>query len=106
MFRIPHEAIKREPMTLITMAAIMGGTTAGATAYSASKEAKSAKQATQSQENIAREQMAQSAKTEEMAQKTATTKLKAAQARKSKTILTSPDLEPANVNKATAMGVQ
>ena len=50
--------------------------------------------------------MALEAGKEKQAQDTATTKLKLAQARRSKTILTDPnDLSQVNVNKPTAMGV-
>ena len=84
---------------------VVGLATAGATAYSAHQESKAAKYAADQQSETARKQIDAVGKQEAAAQQTAKTKLRAAQARRSKTILTAPELEEANVNTKQALGV-
>jgi len=84
---------------------VAGLATAGATAYSAHQERKAADKATNTQKEIAEKQIGAVGEQEAAAQATAKTKLRAAQARKSNTILTSPDLEEPNTNIKSALGV-
>lgn len=63
---------------------------AGATAYTANKQSKSAKQAIASQERIAQKQISAAKEGEVLASETAKNKLKLKQASQTRTILTSP----------------
>ena len=80
---------------------------AGATAYSAHQERQAAEHAADAQKEISAKQIQATKDAELLAQQTAQDKLKLAQARKSKTILTAPTLETidANSNTKSAMGV-
>ena len=84
---------------------IVGAASVGATAYSANQERKSAEKVANVQKEIADKQIKATAEQENLAATTAKTKLKAARARQTKTILTKPDLEEPNVNLKSAMGV-
>ena len=86
---------------------VAGVAGAGATMYSASQERKAAEHAADAQKEIAANQIQATKDSEMLAQQTAQKKLKLAQARKSKTILTAPTLEgtEANSNMKSAMGV-
>ena len=85
--------------------AIIAAAVAGATAISANQERKAAKSAANAQRDIAQKEIDAVKESEQLAQQTAQTKLRAAQARKSQTILTSPELEEVNVNQKSALGV-
>ena len=82
---------------------------AGAMTYSnlatAEKEKDAAMHAADMQKQTAEMQMDAVKESEQLAQTTAQSKLRAAQARKSQTILTRPELEEVNVNQKTALGV-
>ncbi len=86
-------------------AGVAGVAAAGATAYSAGREAKAAKRAAHLQAETADKQIAAVKQQEIDAQATAQTKLKAAQARRTKTILTGPELDEPDVNTKSALGV-
>ncbi len=100
--RNKYNSICYDPFTVMALASIAG---AGATAYSASQERKSAEKAADAQRDIAQQQIDATKESELLAQETATKKLKLARAKKSQTILTAPDLEGANVNLKKATGV-
>ena len=99
-------------MAITTTAAIIMGAmavaAAGTTAYTSANERASAREATAAQRDIANNQIAAGKEKETLAKDTATAKLKAARAKKSNTILTSPmgvEDDDTNVNTAGAIGV-
>ena len=96
-------------MPITTGTAILIGSIAaasvGATVYSARQERKAAEKAASAQQETARMQIQAQKEQEILAQETATKKTKLAQARKTQTILTVPELEEVNVNQAQAIGV-
>jgi hypothetical protein len=83
-----------------------GVATAGAQAYGANQQAKAAKSAAETQANIAREQMKQTATLQTQATEEAKSKLKLRQASNTNTLLTSP-LTPVqdNVTTKSILGV-
>lgn len=106
MYRDINRNICRDP---VTAAVIIGGVaTAGATAYSAREERKGAEKAAETQAQVAREQLQAQKDSESMAQETAKKQLKAAQARKTSTILTTPlgaSVEEGQTNQPGILGV-
>ncbi|MEA2036822.1 MAG: hypothetical protein U9O94_04900 [Nanoarchaeota archaeon] len=80
--------------------------TVGTTVYSSAQESAAAKKAAEAQRDVGMAQIAATKESEVLAKDTATTKLKAARAKKSNTILTSPlGVEDENVNTPQTIGV-
>lgn len=102
----PIYNLRRDPVTA-TIAAVAAIGSAGATAYSARQERKSAEKAAEAQKEIAQKQIQATKQKEMLAQETADKKLRAAQARKSQTILTAPggtELDQEQVNLKQTFG--
>lgn len=94
-----------DPVTLTVLAstAIVAG--AGATAYSANREASAGKKAAEAQKQVGLAQIEAPIKAEQAAAEAAKAQLKLRQGSKSRTILTAPaDLTPADTNKPTLLG--
>ena len=90
-------------MPITTGTAILLGSiaaaSAGATVYSAHEESKAAKKAAESQENIAKMEIAEANKASTMAAQEAKSKLKYRRASQTRTILSDPNDE-ANTNQS------
>lgn len=105
----PVYNLKRDPVTAMV---VVGGLASGVSAISASrsakKESKAAESAAQAQLQATRDQIAATEKAEGQARETAKAQLKAAQARRTQTILTSPlgqKTPDEQVNAPTILGV-
>jgi hypothetical protein len=94
-----------DPVSLTIAAISAAGLTAGATMYSANREASAAKKAANAQKEIAMANIAAAKESETVASQTAKDKLKLRQASRSQTILTDPDLEETNISGKKVLGV-
>jgi len=96
-------------MGAVTAAIILGTALAGATAYSASKQASAAKKAAEAQERVGMAQIDASLKAPQLAADAARAKLKAKQASATQSILTAPGglapTDQASVNMKSILGV-
>ena len=95
------------PVAVLAVAAIAA---AGASAYSANREASASKKAAEAQERVGMAQIDASLKAPQLAADAAKAKLKAKQASNTQTILTSPggmtgSEDVANVNTKSILGV-
>jgi len=95
--------------TLLIGAAILGGTAAAATAYSATKESNAAKKAAEAQERVGMAQIEASLKAPQLAADAAKAKLKSKQASATQSILTAPgglaSVADENINSKSILGV-
>lgn len=88
--------------------ALAGAAVAGSSILSARQERKSAEAAANAQRDIAAKQLQAAKDSEQLAQDTANKQLKAARARKTDTILTSPlgaSVDQNQINQPTILGV-
>ena len=105
IIRGKYYSICYDPITVFAALSVMAMATAG-TAYSAHEERKAAEDATEAQKEISNQQIQATKDQEILAQDTATKKTKLAQAKRSKTILTDPNvLDSVDTNKQSAIGV-